>query len=172
MAEKTVVEAIKFLEKCLKDKGLNISKIILFGSQAKGESTEESDIDIFLVSEYPSQNIFNGWLDIYSLERKEFACALHSFDVSVLEPLFGGEIILGDLEYIKSLQNEVKKQKITRKAIEYNLRKIKEQKEATSIVQTEREQRVAVSYAETYRKTAELLAQGKRVLGRADLDII
>src|SRR3990167_286369 len=136
-----------------------------------GSKKPESDIDIFLVSEYPSQNIFNGWLDIYSLERKEFACALHSFDVSVLEPLFGGEIILGDLEYIKSLQNEVKKQKITRKAIEYNLRKIKEQKEATSIVQTEREQRVAVSYAETYRKTAELLAQGKRVLGRADLDI-
>ena len=59
MAEKTVVEAIKFLEKCLKHKGLNISKIILFGSQAKGESTEESDIDILIVSnDFHDKDIF------------------------------------------------------------------------------------------------------------------
>ena len=59
MAEKTVVEAIKFLEKCLKEKGLNISKIILFGSQAKGESTEESDIDILIVSnDFHDKDIF------------------------------------------------------------------------------------------------------------------
>ncbi len=59
MAEKTVVEAIKFLEKCLKEKGLNILKIILFGSQAKGESTVESDIDILIISnDFRGKDIF------------------------------------------------------------------------------------------------------------------
>ena len=59
MAEKTVVEAIKFLEKCLKEKGLNISKIILFGSQAKGKSTEESDVDILIISnDFRGKDIF------------------------------------------------------------------------------------------------------------------
>lgn len=59
MAEKTVVEAIKFLEKCLKEKGLNISKIILFGSQAKGESTAESDIDVLIISnDFRGKDIF------------------------------------------------------------------------------------------------------------------
>lgn len=59
MAEKTIVEAVKFLEKCLREKGLNISKMILFGSQAKGESTEESDIDVLIISnDFRGKDIF------------------------------------------------------------------------------------------------------------------
>ena len=44
---------------CLKEKGLKVSKIIVFGSQAKGTATEESDIDIVIVSEdFKRKNIF------------------------------------------------------------------------------------------------------------------
>ena len=51
MAPKRAKEVVKFLTDCLKEKGLKVSKIIVFGSQAKGTATEESDIDIVIVSE-------------------------------------------------------------------------------------------------------------------------
>ncbi len=59
MIKNKVTEAIKFLENRLKSKGLVISKIILFGSQAKGEPTEESDIDILIISnDFRGKDIF------------------------------------------------------------------------------------------------------------------
>lgn len=59
MAQKRAEEVVQFLFDCLKEKKLNISKIIIFGSQAKGTETEESDIDIIIVSEdFKRKNIF------------------------------------------------------------------------------------------------------------------
>lgn len=59
MAKRTIKEVINFLAKCLRDKGLNISKIIVFGSCAYGKTTEESDIDIVIVSDdFRGKNIF------------------------------------------------------------------------------------------------------------------
>lgn len=59
MAKRSIKETINFLVRCLKDKGLNISKIILFGSQAKGKAAEESNIDIVIVSsDFKGKNIF------------------------------------------------------------------------------------------------------------------
>ncbi|MEK6790252.1 MAG: nucleotidyltransferase domain-containing protein [Deltaproteobacteria bacterium] len=51
MAEDRIIEAVNFLEKRLEKAGINVSKIILFGSHAKGASTPESDIDIIIVSD-------------------------------------------------------------------------------------------------------------------------
>lgn len=59
MAENAVIDVIKFLERRLTESGLNISKIILFGSQAEGRATEESDIDVAIVSEdFHGKDIF------------------------------------------------------------------------------------------------------------------
>lgn len=59
MAKRTIKEVINFLAKCLRGKGLNISKIIVFGSYAYGKTTEESDIDIVIVSDdFEGKNIF------------------------------------------------------------------------------------------------------------------
>jgi predicted nucleotidyltransferase len=51
MDKKAVIEALQFLERCLRDNGLSVSKIVLFGSWALGKGTEESDIDVAIVSE-------------------------------------------------------------------------------------------------------------------------
>nr|QNO42233.1 hypothetical protein MKPHGJHB_00011 [Methanosarcinales archaeon ANME-2c ERB4]QNO43303.1 hypothetical protein BKKEKDFB_00015 [Methanosarcinales archaeon ANME-2c ERB4]QNO45373.1 hypothetical protein CHNKENMJ_00004 [Methanosarcinales archaeon ANME-2c ERB4]QNO45640.1 hypothetical protein JMABOEBK_00037 [Methanosarcinales archaeon ANME-2c ERB4] len=51
MVKSRVISAIKFLQQCLKETGLEVSKIILFGSQSREEATEESDIDILIISE-------------------------------------------------------------------------------------------------------------------------
>jgi len=59
MVKNKVIEAIKFLELCLKEKGLNISKIILFGSQTRGKATKESDVDILIISnDFQNKDIF------------------------------------------------------------------------------------------------------------------
>jgi predicted nucleotidyltransferase len=51
MAGRKVKAAIEFLERCLRESGVTPSKIILFGSQAKGKATKESDIDVVIISE-------------------------------------------------------------------------------------------------------------------------
>ena len=59
MVNRKVTEAIRFFEKCLKEKGLKVSKIILFGSQVKGKTTEGNDVDILIISEdFQGKDIF------------------------------------------------------------------------------------------------------------------
>ena len=59
MDKNIVVTAINFLKKCLTKKGINISKIILFGSYANGIPNHESDIDLVIVSnDFDGKNIF------------------------------------------------------------------------------------------------------------------
>jgi len=59
MVNEKVSEAVRFFERCLREKGLNVSKIILFGSQVKGKTTEDSDIDILIISEdFHGKDIF------------------------------------------------------------------------------------------------------------------
>lgn len=59
MVNRKVIEAIRFFEKCLKEKGLKVSKIILFGSQVKGKTSEGSDVDILIISEdFQGKDIF------------------------------------------------------------------------------------------------------------------
>jgi len=59
MDKNTVINAINYFEKCLTDKGINISKIILFGSYANGTPNHESDIDLVIISnDFDGKNIF------------------------------------------------------------------------------------------------------------------
>jgi len=59
MVKSKVVDAIGFFERCLKDKGVKVSKIILFGSQIGGKTTKESDVDIVIISDdFQGKNIF------------------------------------------------------------------------------------------------------------------
>ena len=56
-----VTDAIRFFGKCLKEKGVKVSKIILFGSQVKGATTKESDVDILIISEdFCGKDIFES----------------------------------------------------------------------------------------------------------------
>lgn len=59
MAKEKVLKVIRFFEQGLKERGLNISMVILFGSQAGGKANEESDIDMVVVSEdFRGKDIF------------------------------------------------------------------------------------------------------------------
>lgn len=59
MVEERLNDTINFFVNELKNEGLRISKIILFGSHASGKATEESDIDLVVVSEdFEGKSIF------------------------------------------------------------------------------------------------------------------
>ena len=59
MVKNRVARATEFLQQCLKETGLDVSKIILFGSQSREEATEESDIDILIISEdFQGKDVF------------------------------------------------------------------------------------------------------------------
>jgi len=59
MHKRTVKKVIRFLEQCIRENGINVSQIILFGSHAIGNATSESDIDVVVVSgDFRRKNIF------------------------------------------------------------------------------------------------------------------
>lgn len=59
MATSEITEVIQFLGDCLKERGLDVSKIILFGSQMRGEAGDESDVDLVIVSkDFRTKDIF------------------------------------------------------------------------------------------------------------------
>jgi predicted nucleotidyltransferase len=59
MVKSKVVDAVGFFGRCLKEKGVKVSKIILFGSQVGDKVTKESDVDIAIISDdFQGKNIF------------------------------------------------------------------------------------------------------------------
>lgn len=59
MAQKRAKEVVQFFFNCLREQNLEVSRLIVFGSQSKGTATEESDIDIIIVSEdFKRKSIF------------------------------------------------------------------------------------------------------------------
>ena len=87
MAKEVVLEAIKYFEKQLEKNGLHVAKIILFGSQAKGQTTEESDVDIVVLSEdFQNKDIFERvrlTMDAEVLTIKKF---MIPFDIITMTP--------------------------------------------------------------------------------------
>lgn len=59
MAEKPIADIISFFKDKLADNGLNVAKIVLFGSHANGNAGGESDLDLVVVSDdFQDKNIF------------------------------------------------------------------------------------------------------------------
>lgn len=65
VTRKSAIKTAKsFIEEC-KENGLEFYKVLLFGSLAKNESHKWSDIDLLLVSDQFSENVFEN-LKLYS----------------------------------------------------------------------------------------------------------
>lgn len=59
MAKGSVREIIGFFRDGLRESGVDISKIVLFGSRSKGRASEGSDIDLVVVSDtFDGKDIF------------------------------------------------------------------------------------------------------------------
>lgn len=87
MAERRVIKAIHFLEKCLIESGLNVSEIILFGSQAEGKQTKDSDIDVVIISDdFRNKDIFERANITKDAEIKTIKKFLIPLDIVTLTP--------------------------------------------------------------------------------------
>lgn len=87
MAKSKAIEAIKFFEKRLMKKKVNVSKIILFGSQAEGKGCAESDVDIVLISEdFQDKNIFKRLELIKEAEIATIKKFMIPLDVIMMTP--------------------------------------------------------------------------------------
>jgi len=87
MVKSRVISAIKFLQQCLKETGLEVSKIILFGSQSREEATEESDIDILIISEdFRNKDIFERAKLTKDAEITTTKKFMMPFDIITLTP--------------------------------------------------------------------------------------
>lgn len=87
MAKSIVLEAITFLEQQLKRGGLHIYKLILFGSQATGHATVDSDIDIVVLSEdFRDKDIFERAQLIKDAEIQTIKKFMVPFDIITMTP--------------------------------------------------------------------------------------
>lgn len=72
--KRRIVNIAAFIAECLKEKGLEVEQIVVFGSHADGSNRKDSDIDIIIVSsQFEGKNIF---------ERVEMISGVHAKTVS------------------------------------------------------------------------------------------
>ncbi len=87
MAKRRIKKAIKYLRDLLYESGLEINKIILFGSYAKGNYREDSDIDIVVVSkDFSGKDIFERAKMLGDIEWRLIKKYLFPFDIITMSP--------------------------------------------------------------------------------------
>jgi len=135
----------------------NVDFVLLRGSQKP-----ESDIDLFVVSGNESRNFFNGWLDIYEVNRNQFEDWAKKLDISITDPLFSGKLIYGDKNYFEKIKQQIQNQPITREAINHNISEVERLRRYRTDVTHEEESRK--EYIESFSQNAEQLSLGNKPL--------
>lgn len=135
-----------------------IELCILYGSRKP-----YSDIDLFIVSE-KINSYYDIWFDVYAKTKKEFNYELKMLDISVTDPIFSGEFIIGS-DKSDSLRKKVLDMPITKEAINHNLKKSEEQgKFVLMLPKKSKEWKIASSYENSLRTNAEELKKGEKML--------
>ncbi len=88
--------ARSFVNECRLN-GLNFYKVLLFGSFAKGDIHESSDIDLLVISDQFTDNIFDN--------IRMFAKANIKFPIIEVHPYPTSYYLSGD-DFIKEIENE------------------------------------------------------------------
>ena len=135
----------------------NIDFVLLRGSKKP-----ESDIDLFIVSTNNSKNYFNGWLDIYELNRYDFESWCSKLDISVTDPLIEGKLIYGDENYFNKYKLKIHNQEINGDALKHHINEINRLKEY--VAETSHEKESTLKYIWSFSKNLEELSQGNKPL--------
>jgi len=87
MFKSKAVAAVRFFRAQLKENNIAITKIILFGSQAKGNASAESDVDLVVISnDFRNKNIFKRLAMIKEAEIATIRKYMIPFDVIMMTP--------------------------------------------------------------------------------------
>ncbi|MBI5374974.1 MAG: nucleotidyltransferase domain-containing protein [Candidatus Schekmanbacteria bacterium] len=87
MVKREVLKAVKFFRNCLEEKEIDVTKIVLFGSQQRGNAVNESDIDIVLVSsDFRRKSLVNRLMLIKDAEVATIKKFMVPLDVILMTP--------------------------------------------------------------------------------------
>jgi predicted nucleotidyltransferase len=96
MAKRKVKAVIEFLERCLTKSGVTPSKIMLFGSQAKGKATKDSDIDVVIISaDFRNKDILERAAMTKDAEIKTLRKFMIPLDIVTLTPEENNRSLIG-----------------------------------------------------------------------------
>jgi len=136
---------------------------VLYGSKKRF-----SDIDVFSVGK--SDNIENEWLDLRNYSKEEFEKKLNLLDTEITDPLFSGEIILGNKNYFEDCKRKVLNQEINEESIQHNFYRSDEQlKLALMFEKNNPNRNNGLLYSIIYMKNAMALKEGKKLLTKENL---
>ena len=151
---------ISLVDVLLDKKILKNPKLIIF----YGSKKPFSDIDLFVVSDY-DYNYYDGFLDLYVVSEETFHNSLNNLDISVLDPLFSGSLVYGNIDLLNHYKQLIFNTPISQNAIKYNYEMSEKQKiflkQNHSL--SERDVKVAESYAVSYFLNALSLSNGKKI---------
>jgi uncharacterized protein len=87
MVDAQVLEAINFFSSVVREKGVHIHDLILFGSSSSGTTTRKSDIDIAIISnDFAGRDIFERALMTKDAEIQTVRKFKVALDVLTLTP--------------------------------------------------------------------------------------
>ena len=87
MAKREIGEIIGYLKMLLKGRGISVERIVLFGSYAKGNNTEESDLDLVIISpDFEGKNIFERAKALSGVEWELTTKYLCPLDIVMMTP--------------------------------------------------------------------------------------
>lgn len=87
MDQSAALEAVRFLGERLRRNAVQVSRLVLFGSHATGQASEESDLDVLIVSEdFQDKNIFERSRLVGECERETIRRFQVPLDVIMMTP--------------------------------------------------------------------------------------
>jgi len=87
VAKRNVLKAVNFFEQKLRERNVEVTKIILFGSQARGNASIESDVDLVVISkDFMEKSIFKRLAMIKEAEIATIRKYTIPFDVIMMTP--------------------------------------------------------------------------------------
>jgi hypothetical protein len=152
----TKQRVVNLLEDIFKENVRTINLAVLYGSRKP-----YSDMDLLIVSDN-IKSYTNKWLDIYAIPKANFEDMTKNFDISIVQPLMTGELIMGERDYFINKKEQLKNQKITLEAIKYNISKAKEQAHLSKFEAKPQDYYKGIGYLKTYSRNALSLSNGKR----------
>lgn len=88
MVERKIVKAVKVLKKLLQERGIEIYKIVVFGSCAKGKREKESDLDVIVVSEnFEGKDVFERVKLVSGIHREFVEKVAMPVDIMYYSPM-------------------------------------------------------------------------------------
>jgi len=158
-------EVLDVVKRLYGTKFSNVNFIILYGSQKP-----ESDIDLCIISNNPSNQYFNGWLDIAELNRNDFHNRKNNLDIALTDAMFSGKLIYGDKNIFQQYKQQIIDAPISKEMIEYNIKKSELQKEyLSSYKNDDRMKKLCLSYIDSFFQNAEQLSLGNKPLTLTNL---